>query len=50
MNLPRRCVKLTVVGDKLYAVSSVGGTLLDTVERAGLNTGGLGHSPSNPPP
>ncbi|MCC6301199.1 MAG: hypothetical protein IT489_00180 [Gammaproteobacteria bacterium] len=41
LNLPRRCVKLAVVGDTLYALGGFGGTLLDTVERATFTAGGL---------
>jgi hypothetical protein len=42
LNLPRRCVKLATVGDKLYALGGFGGALLDSVERAGFTAGGLG--------
>ncbi|MCC6207008.1 MAG: hypothetical protein IT488_02480 [Gammaproteobacteria bacterium] len=42
LNLPRRCVKLAIVGDALYALGGFGGTLLDTVERAEFRAGGLG--------
>ncbi len=34
LELPRRCAKLAVVGDHLYALGGFGGTLLDSVERA----------------
>jgi hypothetical protein len=34
LTVPRRCVKLFVSGNLLYAVGGFGGTLLDTVERA----------------
>lgn len=40
-NLPRRCVKLAAVGQTLYALGGFGGTLLDSVERAGFSAGGL---------
>jgi len=42
MNLPRRCVKLALVGPTLYAIGGFGGVLLDTVERAVFSAGGLG--------
>lgn len=42
LQLPRRCVKLAVVGDQLYALGGFGGALLDTVERAAFTAGGLG--------
>jgi hypothetical protein len=42
LNLPRRCVKLAVSGDALYALGGFGGALLDTVERAEFGAGGLG--------
>jgi hypothetical protein len=43
LNLPRRCVKLAVIGDTLYALGGFGGTLLDTVERTAFSAdGGLG--------
>lgn len=43
MNLTRRCVKLAVTGDALYAIGGFGGRLLDSVERARfLPAGGLG--------
>lgn len=41
LQLPRRCVKLAAIGDALYAVGGFGGTLLDSVERAGFIPGGL---------
>ncbi len=34
LNIPRRCVKLAIIGDYLYAFGGFGGILLDTVERA----------------
>jgi len=34
LNYPRRCVKLAVIGNALYALGGFGGTLLDSVERA----------------
>jgi len=42
LNLPRRCVKLAVVGDALFALGGFGGALLDSVERAEFRAGGLG--------
>lgn len=40
LNLPRRCAKVMVIGDHLYAFGGFGGTLLDTVERARINADG----------
>lgn len=40
LNLPRRCAKVVVVGDHLYAFGGFGGTLLDTVERAPIQRDG----------
>src|SRR3569833_2237182 len=40
LNLPRRCAKVAVIGDYLYAFGGVGGTLLDTVERARIQRDG----------
>ncbi len=40
LNIPRRCVKLVVVGDYLYAFGGFGGILLDTVERARIQPDG----------
>ncbi len=34
LNIPRRCVKVVVVRDRLYAFGGFGGALLDTVESA----------------
>ena len=34
LNIARRCVKLAVIGDYIYAFGGFGGILLDTVERA----------------
>lgn len=43
LNLPRRCVKVFVTGDRLYAAGGFGGTLLDSVESAPiLPDGSLG--------
>lgn len=43
LNYPRRCSKVVVVGNTLYALGGYGGTLLDSVERAEiLNNGHLG--------
>jgi hypothetical protein len=41
LNLPRRCVKLAVIGDKLYALGGFAGTLLDSVERTTFGADGL---------
>ena len=38
--LPRRCTKLSVVGDYLYSFGGFGGTLLDSVEFAKINADG----------
>jgi len=38
--VPRRCVKLFLDGDMVYAVGGFGGTLLDTVERAEIGHDG----------
>ncbi len=40
MNIPRRCVKLAVIGDTLYAFGGYGGILLDTIEQAEINPDG----------
>jgi hypothetical protein len=40
LNLPRRCVKVVVVGERLYALGGYGGTLLDNIESAALNPDG----------
>jgi hypothetical protein len=40
LNLPRRCAKVIVTGDFLYAFGGFGGTLLDTIERARINGDG----------
>ncbi|HHM05095.1 MAG TPA: hypothetical protein ENJ19_05050 [Gammaproteobacteria bacterium] len=40
LNLPRRCAKVTVIGDYLYAFGGFGGTLLDSIERAPLRADG----------
>ena len=40
LTIPRRCVKLFVSGDTIYALGGFGGTLLDTVERAGIGRDG----------
>jgi len=40
LNLPRRCAKVAVIGDYLYAFGGFGGTLLDSVERARLGSDG----------
>ncbi len=43
LSLPRRCIKLSVAGGRLYALGGFSGTLLDTVESAPfLPDGGLG--------
>lgn len=34
LNLPRRCVKVFLAGDRLYAAGGFGGSLLDSVESA----------------
>ena len=36
LNYPRRCVKLVVIGNIIYALGGFGGTLLDSVERADI--------------
>lgn len=38
---PRRCVKLAVIGQRLYAFGGYGGTLLDSVESAAITDDGL---------
>lgn len=40
LNYTRRCVKLALVGDSLYAMGGFGGTLLDSVERADFRPDG----------
>jgi hypothetical protein len=40
LNYTRRCVKLALVGDSLYAMGGFGGVLLDTVERADFGPDG----------
>ncbi len=40
MNIPRRCVKLAVIGDTIYAFGGYGGILLDTIEQADINPDG----------
>ena len=40
LNIPRRCVKLAVVGNYLYAFGGFGGILLNTVERAEIKPDG----------
>ncbi len=40
LNIPRRCVKLAVIGNYLYAFGGFGGILLDTVERAEIKPDG----------
>ena len=40
LNMPRRCVKLAVVKNRLYAFGGFGGTLLDTIESAEIQSGG----------
>ncbi len=40
LNIPRRCVKLAVIGNHIYAFGGFGGILLDTVERAEIRADG----------
>ncbi len=40
LNIPRRCVKLAVVGNHLYAFGGFGGILLNTLERAEIRPDG----------
>ncbi len=40
LNIPRRCVKLAVIGNHLYAFGGFGGILLDTVEKAEIKPDG----------
>ncbi len=40
LNIPRRCVKLAIIGNHLYAFGGFGGILLDTVERAEIQPDG----------
>jgi len=40
LNIPRRCVKLAVIGNTIYAFGGYGGILLDTVEQADINPDG----------
>lgn len=40
LNIARRCVKLAVIGDYIYAFGGFGGILLDTVERAEIKPDG----------
>ncbi len=43
MVLPRRCSKVTIIGDSIYSFGGFGGALLDTVERVSfLEDGKLG--------
>lgn len=41
LNLPRRCVKVFVAGERLYAAGGFGGTLLDSLESAPILPDGL---------
>jgi hypothetical protein len=40
LNFPRRCAKVVVAGDYLYAIGGFGGVLFDSVERAHINADG----------
>ncbi len=40
LNIPRRCVKLAVIDNYIYAFGGFGGILLDTVERAEIKPDG----------
>ena len=40
LNIPRRCIKLAVIGNTIYAFGGYGGILLDTVEKAEINPDG----------
>jgi len=40
LTYPRRCVKLALAGDTIYALGGFSGTLLDSVERARIRTDG----------
>lgn len=40
MNIARRCVKLTVIDNTIYAFGGYGGILLDTIEQANINQDG----------
>lgn len=40
LNLPRRCVKLVLVGKRIYAFGGFGGTLLDSIESAEIQDNG----------
>lgn len=40
LNIPRRCVKLAVIGNYIFAFGGFGGILLDTVERAEIKPDG----------
>jgi len=40
LNISRRCIKLAVIGNTIYAFGGYGGILLDTVEQAEINPDG----------
>lgn len=40
MNIPRRCAKVAIFNNRIYAFGGFGGTLLDTIESAAINADG----------
>ncbi|HFE39490.1 MAG TPA: hypothetical protein ENK06_13930, partial [Gammaproteobacteria bacterium] len=40
LNIPRRCAKTSVIGNRLYAFGGFGGALLDTIESAAIKVDG----------
>ena len=40
LKIPRRCSKILIIGDHIYAFGGFGGTLLDSIERARINDDG----------
>jgi len=40
MNIPRRCTKVVIFNNRIYAFGGFGGTLLDTIESAAINADG----------
>lgn len=40
MNIPRRCAKVAIINNRIYAFGGFGGALLDTIESAAINADG----------
>ncbi len=40
MNIPRRCAKVVIINNRIYAFGGFGGTLLDTIESAAIHADG----------